>query len=78
MSGDVHGSRLLAHARLVSAGGFKSERANGVRVKAAPLHRADRIGLASEAALHDFAETKLGNKAARVPVLSVKDLLKDL
>jgi hypothetical protein len=32
--------------------GFKKVRANRVWVKAAPLHGADRIGLASEAALH--------------------------
>jgi hypothetical protein len=49
-SADIRGSRLLAHAHLVNAG-FKNVRANGGRVKAAPLQFSDRIALASEAAL---------------------------
>jgi hypothetical protein len=43
-SADIRGSRLLAHAHLVNAG-FKNVRANGGRVKAAPLQFSDRIAL---------------------------------
>ena len=61
------GIRLLAHSQLVNRD-FKNVRANGVSAKAAPLQGADRVGLASEAALHGdqhFAGSKRGLHRSR-------------
>jgi hypothetical protein len=49
-SGAVSGSRLRARVYPVNTG-FKNVRANGDRVKAAPLQGGDPFDLASEAAL---------------------------
>ena len=52
--------------------GFEKKRANRVRVEAAPLQGADRVGLASEAALHGCDKS-----GGRTPVRDRLDFSED-